>query len=78
MNAHPGQPVPRRYDGITNDGLTDLAKQTLLAAVDEPPDSVERAAGLAAYESIVAEAQLRVLDRITADMGLPPSGQWTR
>jgi hypothetical protein len=44
----------------------------LLAAVDEPPDSAERAAGLAAYESVVAEAQRRVLNQITADLGVPP------
>ena len=72
MNARPGQSAPRPYDGITSDGLTDLARRTLLAAVDEPPDSVERAAGLAAYESIVAEAKQRVLNRITADLGVPP------
>lgn len=72
MNAHPGQSVPRPYDGITNDGLTDLARQALLAAVDEPPDSVERAAKMGAYDSIVAEAQQRVLNQITADLGVPP------
>lgn len=72
MNAHPGQSAPRPYDGITNDGLTDLARRALLAAVEEPPDSVERAVKFAAYDSIVAEAQRRVLNQITADLGVPP------
>ena len=72
MNAHPDQSVPRPYDGITNDGLTDLAKRTLLAAVEEPPDSIERAMKFAAYDSIVVEAQRRVLNEITANFGLPP------
>jgi hypothetical protein len=71
--SSPGQPVPRRpYDDMTDKDLTDLATRTLLAAAEEPPNSVERAMKFAAYDSIVAEAQRRVLNQISADLGLPP------
>jgi hypothetical protein len=72
VNAHPGQSVPRLYDGITNDELTDLARRALLAAVEELPGSVERARKFAVYEGLVAEAQRRVVNQITADLGVPP------
>jgi hypothetical protein len=57
---------------VTNDDLTDLAKRTLLAAIEEPPGSQERAVKFAAYDAIVVEAQRRVLNQISADLGLPP------
>lgn len=65
------EPHPRPYDGMSNDDLTDLARRSLLAAVEEPPDSVERAMKFAAYDSVVAEAQRRVLNQISNDLGLP-------
>jgi hypothetical protein len=64
-------PHPRPYDGMSNDELTDLARRTLMAAVEEPPSSVERAMKFAAYDSVVAEAQRRVLNQISNDLGLP-------
>ena len=69
---NPGQSVPRPYDGMTNEDLTDLARRTLLAAAEEPPNSIERAMKFAAYDSIVAEAQRRVLNQISTDLGIPP------
>jgi hypothetical protein len=68
-------PHPRPYDGMSNDELTDLARRTLLAASEEPVGSVERAVKFAAYDSVVAEAQRRVLKQMSAQMnaelGLP-------
>lgn len=64
-------PHPRPYDGMTNDELGDLAKRTLLAASEEPAGSIDRAMKFAAYDSIVNEAKRRVLNQISADLGLP-------
>jgi hypothetical protein len=64
-------PHPRPYDGMTNDELGDLAKRTLLSAAEEPADSIDRAMKFAAYDSIVNEAKRRVLNQISADLGLP-------
>lgn len=61
----------RPYSDMTDEDLMSLGKKTLVEAAAEKPRTIERAMKFAAYDSIVAELQRRLANRIAADLGLP-------
>jgi hypothetical protein len=63
------------YDGMTNQQLMDLAKQTLMAAATEAPGTIERAVKFAGHESVMNELRRRMMAeaarKLNAELGLP-------
>lgn len=69
MGQHAGA-----YDGMTDQDLMDLAKRIMLAWVQEPVGSIERAMKSAAHESVMNELKLRMVRHMTKNLGLPETG----
>jgi hypothetical protein len=59
------------YDGMTDQDLIDLARRAMVAAVDEPIGSIERAMKWAAHESVMNELTRRLARHLNRELGLP-------
>lgn len=59
------------YDGMNEQDLMDLAKRIMVAWVQEPVGSIERAMKAAAHESVMLELKKRIARRINAQLNLP-------
>lgn len=66
----PADPGP--WDGMTYEDLAAVARKALVQAMREPPNSIERAAMMGAYEAAMSEFKRRVLVHAAVKFGLPP------
>ena len=63
-------PHPHPYDGMTEEQLIALGHRIIDIAAGYPPDSIDRAMKLAAYDTVVRELQRRLANHVNAAAGL--------